>query len=122
MKRLALASELLHQCQGVTKMADDRWGATPQHAFLAVAEDADSTVMTCTEARIQEIDRSGCYVNTPNTFPESTPLTLYIFGDDEMSVRKGKIVYVHDRIGMAIAFENQSQIDQVGQGQPPKPH
>lgn len=99
---------------GGAKMGTDHWGATPQHAFLAVADDASNNAVTCVEARIQEIDRTGCYVNTPNTFPESTPLTLIIFGDEEPSLVKGKIVYVHDRIGMAIAFENRLPIDQLG--------
>lgn len=87
-------------------MEDNYWGMKPEHAFLAVAEETEDAAMTCTEARIRDINDRGCYVNTPNTFPESTPLTVIVFGDDQTSVMKGKIVYVHDRIGMAIAFEN----------------
>jgi len=87
-------------------MVDDYSQVRPEHAFLAISEDSEETTMTCTEVRIRDIDRTGCYVNTPNTFPESTPLTVIIFHDDEASLIKGTIVYVHDRIGMAIAFEN----------------
>jgi len=51
-----------------------------------------------------EISRKGCYVNTPSTRPVNTFLRVVISRDNETFMTNGKIIYVHERIGMGILF------------------
>lgn len=61
---------------------------------------------------MREISSKGCYVNTPSTFPASTTLGVVISRDDETFTSNGQVVYVHDGIGMGLAFVD-TTTDQV---------
>ena len=54
--------------------------------------------------RVTEISRTGCYVDILNMLPVGTLLNLHISCDKGTLVLNGKILYVHERIGMGIAF------------------
>ena len=43
-------------------------------------------------------------MDTLNGLPVGTSLTLYIFRHEGSFVTEGKIIYVHERIGMGVAF------------------
>ena len=63
----------------------------------------------CIEGRVSEISRKGCYVNTPSTLPVNTLLKVIISRDDETFTTKGKVIYVHERIGMGIIFVDSTE-------------
>jgi hypothetical protein len=59
----------------------------------------------CLQGKIGDIRRTGCYVNTPNTVAVGVPLKVFISRDGETVMTNGKVIYVHDGIGMRIAFD-----------------
>jgi hypothetical protein len=78
----------------------------PRYSFLAVVELSEVVGVYCVEGRIREISRKGCYVNTPSTLPIDTALTVVISRDDENFETIGKVIYVHEHVGMGVLFEN----------------
>jgi hypothetical protein len=78
----------------------------PRYSFLAVVELSEVVGVYCVEGRIREISRKGCYVNTQSTLPVDTVLTVVISRDDETFETTGKVIYVHEHVGMGILFEN----------------
>ena len=76
----------------------------PRYSVLAVAELRESGGTACIVGRMTEVSRKGCYVNTPSTLPLNSPLKLVISCDDETFITNGKVIYVHERIGMGIVF------------------
>jgi len=59
-----------------------------------------------------EVSRKGCYVNTPSTLPLNSPLKIIISCDEETFITNGKVIYVHERIGMGVFFVDPPE-DQV---------
>jgi hypothetical protein len=51
-----------------------------------------------------EVSRKGCYVNTPSTLPVNTFLRVIISRDEGTFMTNGKVIYVHEGIGMGIVF------------------
>jgi PilZ domain-containing protein len=86
--------------------------AVPRYSMLAVAELAETASTMCIVGRMTEISRNGCYVNTPNTLPVNTSLRVVISSDDETFMTNGKVIYVHEGIGMGIVFVDPAE-DQV---------
>jgi hypothetical protein len=78
--------------------------AGPRYTFLALVELTDTAGVMCIEGRLREISSKGCYVNTPSTFLENTMLQVVITRDEENFKSNGKVVYVHDGIGMGLVF------------------
>lgn len=78
----------------------------PRYSFLAVVELSEVVGVYCVEGRIREISRKGCYVNTPSTLPLNTQLAVVITRDDDTFETNGKVIYVHEHVGMGILFEN----------------
>jgi hypothetical protein len=76
----------------------------PRYTFIASTELTDSASTVRLSARITEISRKGCYVDTLNTLPVGTPLKMKILRDSGTFITTGKTIYVHDRIGMGVAF------------------
>ena len=85
----------------------------PRYSFLAVVELSEVVGVYCVEGRIREISRKGCYVNTPSTLPVDTQLTVVISCDGESFETAGKVIYVHEHVGMGILFEktNDEQLE-----------
>jgi PilZ domain len=84
----------------------------PRYTFLALVELTDTVGVMCIEGRMREISSKGCYVNTPSTFPPSTPLKVVISRDEETFTSNGEVVYVHEGIGMGLVFVD-ATTDQV---------
>ena len=78
--------------------------ATPRHTFIASTELTDAASTVRLAGRVTEISRKGCYVDMLNTLPVGTPLKMKILRDSGTFITTGKTIYVHDRIGMGIAF------------------
>lgn len=86
----------------------ERW-IFPRYTFFAVVELTETVGAMCLQGRIREISRNGCYVNTPNTVAVGTFLKALISRDEETFVTNGKVIYVHDGIGMGIAFDGSTE-------------
>jgi hypothetical protein len=78
--------------------------AVPRYTFVATTELTDPASATRLSGRVTEISRQGCYVDALNTLPVGTPLNVRISCDQGTFVTKGKIIYVHERIGMGVVF------------------
>jgi len=78
--------------------------AEPRYSLLAVAELVETASTMCIVGRIREISRKGCYVNTPSTLPIATIFKVFISGDDRTFMTSGKVIYLHEGIGMGIVF------------------
>ena len=76
----------------------------PRYEFVATTEITDSANATKHSGRVTEISRKGCYVDILNVLPVGTLLTVHISRDQGALVVKGKILYVHEGIGMGVVF------------------
>jgi hypothetical protein len=81
--------------------------------MLAVAELVETATTMCIVGRMTEVSRKGCYVNTPSTLPADTSLKVVISCDERTFMTDGKVIYVHEGIGMGIAFvdSNEDQLE-----------
>ena len=78
--------------------------AVPRYTFVATTELTDSASAIRLSGRVTEISRQGCYVDTMNALPVGTSLNVRIARDQGAFVTKGKIIYVHERIGVGVVF------------------
>jgi CheY-like chemotaxis protein len=76
----------------------------PRYPFSATTEMIDGESAVCLSGRVAEISRKGCYMDSLNTLPVGTVRKVRIFRDSGTFMTSGKIIYVHERIGMGIAF------------------
>ena len=76
----------------------------PRYTFIATTELTDDASAVRLSGRVTEISRDGCYVDILNTLPVGTLLKMQIFRDSGTFMTKGKTIYVHERIGMGVAF------------------
>jgi hypothetical protein len=77
---------------------------SPRYTFIATTELTDEKNSMKLSGRIMEISRSGCYVDILNALPVGTLLTLQISCDQGVLKLKGKILYIHEGIGMGVVF------------------
>jgi hypothetical protein len=84
----------------------------PRYSILAVAELLEPKSTMCVVGRMTEISRKGGYVNTPSTLPLGTSLKVVISCDERTFMTNGKVIYVHEGIGMGIAFVGATE-DQI---------
>jgi len=76
----------------------------PRYSLLGVAELVETASTMCIVGRLREISRNGCYVNATSTLPVSTFFKVFISRDDRTFMTNGKVIYVHEGIGMGIVF------------------
>ena len=76
----------------------------PRYTFIASTELTDVKNSTKLSGRLMEISRSGCYVDILNALPVGTQLILQISCDQGTLKLKGKILYIHEGIGMGVVF------------------
>jgi hypothetical protein len=76
----------------------------PRYTFVATTVLTDLTSSTKLSGRVTEISRSGCYVDILNALPVGTQLTVNIFCDRGTLLVDGKILYIHQGIGMGVVF------------------
>jgi len=77
----------------------------PRYAFAATAQMRSGDGMRLS-GRIAEISRKGCYVDVLNTLPVGTVCEMQIVRDSGIFATKGKVIYVHHRIGIGVTFVN----------------
>ena len=76
--------------------------------FVATAEVANLSSETRRTGRTSELSIGGCYVESPDPFPEGTLVQVRIFRGQGVLEIRAKVVYVHDiqlNSGMGIAFQ-----------------
>ena len=76
----------------------------PRYAFVATTVLADLANTAKLSGRITEISRAGCYVDILNVLPAGTLLNVQISCDKGTFKAKGRILYVHEGIGMGVVF------------------
>jgi PilZ domain len=76
----------------------------PRYSVLAIAELAETSGTVCIVGRMTEVSSKGCYVNTPSTLPVDSILKVVISRDEETFLTNGRVIYVHEGIGMGIVF------------------
>jgi hypothetical protein len=74
--------------------------------LVAPVEVTERGSETKISARISEIGLGGCYVDTHSPFPNGTLVNIRIIRDGGAFECEAKVVYVHDRFGMGVAFTN----------------
>ena len=85
-------------------------GAYPEHrevprfTFIAHIELREPRSDMRITGRISEISRKGCFVDALVTLPQGTNLNIRISCDQGAFETKGKVAYVHEGMGMGIAF------------------
>ena len=58
----------------------------------------------CILAKTSKISSKGCYVDTQNPLPVGTFLNMVISHGEGSFATKGKVIYVHEGVGMGIVF------------------
>jgi len=80
--------------------------AVPRCQLVASAEVTERDAQGRLSARVSEIGLGGCYIATPSPFPNGTLVHIRIIRGAGALDCEAKVVYVHDRSGMGIAFTN----------------
>jgi hypothetical protein len=76
--------------------------------FVASAEVVDLSSDTRISGRTSELGVGGCFIKTPDPFPEGTLVRLRIFRDQGVFETKAKVVYSHSiqlGSGMGLTFK-----------------
>ena len=76
----------------------------PRYGLMAIAELADPEDAKLVSGKVTQISRSGCYVETPKTFPVGTSLKVIISRDQRTFVARANIIHVQEQMGMGLAF------------------
>ena len=90
------------QTKPVTPFTQRR--ALPRYMFTASVDMVDTVNAMRISGRVAEISRKGCYVDIMMPPPPGTMLKVRIYRDAGAFETNGKIVYIHERIGMGVAF------------------
>ena len=91
----------------ITSVGDRR--KAPRYGLMAIAELADPGDARLLSGKVTQISRTGCYVETPKTFPVGTSLKVIISRDQRTFVVKANVIHVQEQIGMGIAFVDPPQ-------------
>jgi PilZ domain len=76
----------------------------PRYEFIATVEVVEPVSDMRLSGRVSEISRKGCFVDILNTLPAGTKINLRITRDLGAFFTPATIIYVHDGMGMGIAF------------------
>jgi hypothetical protein len=80
--------------------------AVPRCQLIASAEITERDAQGRLSAQVSEIGLGGCYSSTPNPFPYGTLVQIRIIRGGGAFECEAKVVYVHEGVGMGIAFTN----------------
>jgi PilZ domain len=78
--------------------------AVPRYSLIATVDVFESATEMRLSGRVSEISRKGCYVDILNTLPVGTAVQLSVSRDQGNFVTAGKVIYVHEGMGMGVAF------------------
>ena len=81
----------------------------PRYRVVAIAELTDPGDAKMLSAKVTEVSRSGCFVDSPKTFPVGTSLKVIISRDQRTFVAKAEVIHVQEQIGMGVAFVDPPQ-------------
>lgn len=81
----------------------------PRYGLVAIAELTDPGDAKMLSGKISEVSRTGCYIDSPKTFPVGTSLKVIISRDERTFVTKADVIHVHEQRGMGIAFVDPPQ-------------
>lgn len=81
----------------------------PRYGLVAIAELTDPDDAKMLSAKVTEVSRTGCYVDSPKTFPVGTPLKVIISRDERTFVTRADVIHVQEQMGMGIAFVDPAQ-------------
>ena len=76
--------------------------------FIATAEIIEPVSNARLSGRVSEISRKGCYIDILNTLPRETAIRVRITTDKGSFESDGKIMYVHENMGIGVGFLNTS--------------
>lgn len=92
-------------------MDDDRRRAR-RFPFIASAEVLAENNGTRLAARISDLSATGCYVDTINPLPDSTPVRVKILTENHIFEAPATVVYSHAHLGMGLIFREVLQDSQ----------
>jgi hypothetical protein len=78
----------------------------PRYPLIATVEVVEAQSEMRLAGRISEIGRNGCYIDVLNTLPAGTLVQVRISRDSGTFTTAARIVYVHEGMGMGVAFLN----------------
>jgi hypothetical protein len=84
------------------KHAEERCG--PRYPFSPSVEAIDVEANTRILARLSDISRNGCYIDTINPFAKNAVVTLTITKDNDSFKTQSKVVYSKNGMGMGLLF------------------
>jgi PilZ domain len=76
----------------------------PRYSVFAIAEVTDPDDAKMVSAKVTDVSRTGCYVDSPKTFPVGTSLKVIISRDQRTFVAKANVIHVQEQMGMGLAF------------------
>jgi PilZ domain len=76
----------------------------PRYQFTATVELVDMTSRARVQARVSDLSRGGCYVDTTSPFPVATSVKMRLSVDDRCFEVQAKVVYSLPGMGMGMAF------------------
>jgi hypothetical protein len=81
---------------------------TPRYPFIADAEVIEATSAVQLNSQVAELSLNGCYLDTLNTLPTNTKVTLKICADSECFEATATVIYSHPGLGMGLVFQDVS--------------
>jgi hypothetical protein len=84
----------------------------PRYNFIATAEIVEPASDTHLAGRVSEISRKGCYIDILNTLPKGTSIKVRITTDSGSFHASGHIIYVQERMGIGVAFDEAATEEQ----------
>ena len=85
-------------------MVEQERRRTPRYSFVATAEVVADTSDVRVAASVSELSLHGCYLDMPNPFPLSTPVSIKISAANQVFQSKGRVIYLHPGIGAGVTF------------------
>lgn len=86
--------------------------SSPRYVLIAAVEIIEPVANIRLVGRTAEISLGGCYIDTLNPLPKNTVVRLAIQREQGAFESWGRVVYVHEGIGMGVQFFNTAS-DQV---------
>jgi len=77
---------------------------SPRYSFMAGVEAIDIQANIRMMARVSDISRYGCYIDTISPFAKDASVTLTITRDEESFTTQANVVYSKVGMGMGMAF------------------
>jgi PilZ domain len=90
--------------EGSTPAAAEERRVQKRYAFTASAELVERESGTRVQARVNDIGRGGCYVDTQSTFPKGCVLKVRLSRENLLFEALGEVAYSLTGMGMGIKF------------------